>query len=105
MPRPRSGSSATGGATPSPVNVGYNLLSGVNAPTAGTVQNSFFYNSEELDQSFYAQEQALLFHQRLTVTGGVTAERSTNDGDINRFYYYPHYSAVVPPARHAKLLR
>lgn len=77
-----------------PVNVGYNLLSGVNAPTAGTVQNSFFYNSEELDQSFYAQEQALLFSQRLTVTGGVTAERSTNDGNINRFYYYPHYSAA-----------
>ncbi len=77
-----------------PVNVGYNLLSGVNAPSAGTVQNSFFYNTKELDQSFYAQEQALLFNQRLTVTGGVTAERSTNDGNINRFYYYPHYSAA-----------
>ncbi len=77
-----------------PVGVGYNLLSGVGAPTAGTVEQQFFYNTRELDQSFYAQEQALLFNQRLTVSAGVTAERSTNDGNINRFYYYPHYSAA-----------
>ena len=32
---------------------------------------------------------------------GVTAERSTNDGDINKFYYYPRYSASyrVPTVR------
>ncbi len=76
-----------------PVSIGYNLLAGVNAPTVGTVQNNFFYNSKQLDQSFYGQEQLLLFDSRLSMTGGVAAERSTNDGNINKFYYYPHYSA------------
>ena len=27
------------------------------------------------------------------MTGGITAERSTLDGDIGRFYYYPRYNA------------
>ena len=74
--------------------MGYNLLAGVNAPTVGTTQLNYFYRTAQLDQSFYAQRAvALLLNQRLTVNGGVTAERSTNDGDINKFYYYPHYSA------------
>ena len=76
-----------------PVTVGYNLIAGVNAPTVGTVQNNFFYRTEQLDQSMYAQEQVITLATRLTVTAGVTAERSTNDGDINTFYYYPRYSA------------
>jgi len=76
-----------------PITVGFNLLSGVNAPTVGTVQNNFFNRTAQRDQSFYVQEQLITLNGHLTVTGGVTAERSTNDGDINKFYYYPHYSA------------
>ncbi len=78
--------------TTNPVTVGYNLLAGVNAPTVGTVQQNFFFHTESLDQSFYGQEQLLLLNNRLTVTGGVTGERSTNDGDITKFYYYPHFA-------------
>ncbi len=76
-----------------PVTVGYNLIAGVNAPTVGTVQDNFFSRTEQLDQSFYVQEQAQSLDSRLTVTVGLTGERSTNNGDINKFYYYPHYSA------------
>jgi TonB-linked SusC/RagA family outer membrane protein len=76
-----------------PVTVGYGLLSGVNSPTVGEVTNSFFYRTGERDQSLYAQEQILTADQRLTVTGGVTAERSTIDADIGKFYAYPRYSA------------
>ncbi len=75
-----------------PVTIGYNLLAGVNAPTVGTVQNNYFYHTEQLDQSLYAQEQIITLDSRLTLTAGVTAERSTNDGDVSKFYYYPHYS-------------
>jgi TonB-dependent starch-binding outer membrane protein SusC len=75
-----------------PVSIGYNLINGVNAPTVGTVQDNFFYRTEELDQSFYGQEQLITLNSRLTLTAGVTAERSTNDGDVAQFYYYPHYS-------------
>src|SRR5262249_44843494 len=53
----------------------------------------------QLDQSFYLQEQLLALDSRLSVTAGVAAERSTNDADINPFYYYPHYSPAsqFPP--------
>jgi TonB-linked SusC/RagA family outer membrane protein len=73
--------------------VAQNLLAGVNAPTAGTVTTVFYNRDEAKDQSLYAQEQLILLDSRLTVTGGVTAERTTNDGDINKFYFYPRYSA------------
>ena len=72
--------------------IGYNLLAGVNAPTVGTVQNNYFYHTEQLDQSLYGQEQIMTLDSHLTLTAGVTAERSTNDGDVSKFYYYPHYS-------------
>jgi len=75
-----------------PVTIGYNLLAGVNAPTVGTVQNNFFFRTEQLDQSFYGQEQIITLNNRLTLTGGVTAERSTNDGAIAKFYAYPHFA-------------
>jgi len=75
-----------------PVTVGYNLLAGVNAPTVGTVQANFFYRSAVLDQSFYGQEQIITLDSRLTLTGGVTAERSTSDGAITKFYAYPHFA-------------
>ncbi len=72
--------------------VSQNLLAGVNTPTAGTVTSVFYNRDATLDQSFYGQEQLLLLNQRLALTGGVTAERTTNDGDINKFYIYPRFS-------------
>ncbi len=73
--------------------VAQNLISGVNSPTAGTVTTVFYNRDAAYDQSLYAQEQVLLLDQRLALGAGVTAERTTNDGDINKFYLYPHYSA------------
>ncbi len=45
--------------------------------------------------SFYAQEQFLTLDQRLALTAGVTAERSTNNGDINKYYAYPKYARRI----------
>ena len=73
--------------------VAQNLLSGVNSPTAGTVTSVFYNRDAAYDQSLYAQEQVLTLDQRLALRAGVTAERTTNDGDIDKFYYYPHFSA------------
>lgn len=78
--------------TTNPVTVGYNLLAGVNDPTVGTVQDNFFYHTEQLDQSIYGQEQVITLDTRLTLTAGITGERSTNDGNITKFYVYPRYS-------------
>jgi TonB-dependent starch-binding outer membrane protein SusC len=76
-----------------PLVAGQDLLSGVNAPTAGSVQSITYSASEQKDQSLYAQEQVLTLDQRLALTAGVTAERSTNDGNTAKFYPFPRYSA------------
>jgi TonB-dependent starch-binding outer membrane protein SusC len=73
--------------------VAQNLLSGVNSPTSGTVTSVFYNRDAAYDQSLYGQEQVLLLNERLALGAGLTAERTTNDGDISKFYMYPHYSA------------
>ena len=87
-----------------PVTVGYNLLSNAQAPTVGTVTESFFTHTATRDQTLYAQEQLITLDSRLSVTAGITAERSTNDADINRFYYYPRYNASYRIPRFASFL-
>jgi len=95
-------------STLNPVTVGQNLLAGVSSPTVGTVQENFLYHTEQYDQSFYGQEQVQLW-SRLTITGGVTAERSTSDGFIDRWYYYPRasgsFQVPVPKAINELKLR
>jgi TonB-dependent starch-binding outer membrane protein SusC len=76
-----------------PVTVGVNLLAGAGVPTVGSVLSNFYNQTEQLDQSLYAQEQVITLNNKLTLTAGITAERSTNDGNINKFYAYPRYSA------------
>ena len=76
-----------------PLEAGQALLSGVNAPTAGAVQTIVYNATQQKDQSLYAQEQVLTLSQRLALTAGVTAERSTNDGNIGKFYPFPRFSA------------
>jgi TonB-dependent starch-binding outer membrane protein SusC len=77
---------------------GQDLLADVNQPTAGAVQTVVNNAYLTYDQMFYAQEQLLMLDQRLALTAGVTAERTTNDGDINKFYPFPKFSGsyVVP---------
>jgi TonB-dependent starch-binding outer membrane protein SusC len=76
-----------------PSTVSQNLIAGAVSPAIGTVQTNFFNESAQHDQSLYAQEQVITLAQRLALTAGVTAERTTNDGDIAKFYAYPRYSA------------
>jgi TonB-linked SusC/RagA family outer membrane protein len=76
-----------------PLEAGQDILAGAVSPTLGSVQTLRDTATEAKDQSLYAQEQILLLQQRLALTAGVTAERTTNDGDIGKFYSYPHFSA------------
>ena len=43
--------------------------------------------------ALYGQEDLLLLDQRLFVSGGVVAQRSTNNADVNKFFYYPKAAA------------
>jgi TonB-linked SusC/RagA family outer membrane protein len=76
-----------------PETVSQNIIAGINNPSIGTVQTNFYNQTAQRDQSLYAQESVLTLEQRLSLTAGVTSERTTNDGDISKFYYYPRYSA------------
>ena len=76
-----------------PLAAGQDILAGAVNPTLGAVQTLTYNATAAKDQSLYAQEQVLTLAQRLALTAGVTAERTTNDGDINKFYPYPRFSA------------
>ncbi len=45
------------------------------------------------DVSFFFQEEFLTLAERLLLTAGVNAERSSNNGDQTKFYGYPKFSA------------
>jgi TonB-dependent starch-binding outer membrane protein SusC len=75
-----------------PVTVGYNLLNGTGAPTAGSVIQNFYNKTAQNDQSVYLQEQLIMLDNKLTLTGGIDGERSTINNDINKFFWYPHFA-------------
>ena len=62
------------------------------APTS-TV-NNFSENIEQYqDQAMYVNEQLLLLDEKLSVSAGVRADRSSANGDRNKYYTFPKYSA------------
>ncbi len=76
-----------------PYVVGQELAPGQNAFVAAAVQSGFYHQTATRDLSYYGQEQLLALDQRLSFTAGVTAERTTNNGEINKFFYYPKFAA------------
>jgi TonB-linked SusC/RagA family outer membrane protein len=48
---------------------------------------------ETRDQSHYINEQFLGLGERLSIAAGVRADRGSNNGDREKFYAYPKYSA------------
>ena len=49
---------------------------------------------EQEDFGFFAQEE-FNFQDKLIATVGITGDKSTNNGDINEFFYYPKGSLAV----------
>ena len=45
-----------------------------------------------INSGVYGQEQLQLLDSRLTLTGGINAERSTNNGNVNAYYPFPKAS-------------
>lgn len=43
--------------------------------------------------AWYAQEDLLLFDQRLFLSGGILGQKSTNNADVNKLFYYPKVAA------------
>jgi TonB-linked SusC/RagA family outer membrane protein len=76
-----------------PYSVGQQLPPGIAQVTAAVVQHNFDTTVVSRTFDFYVQEQFMTLDQRLTLSGGITAERSTDNGDINTYYPYPKFSA------------
>ena len=67
-------------STLNPVTVSKNLLTGVNTPTVGTVQQNFLFRTAQYDQSWYGQEQLGVLRlaaqsDRRHLTGGAVDQR------------------------------
>lgn len=68
-------------------------------PTSGVSQGAQQTTIEDArqefrDQSYYINEQALFLDEALSVAAGVRADRSSANGDVEKFYAFPKFSAA-----------
>ena len=60
-----------------------------NIDQASVIQSPFEFNSKERTLAFYGQEEVLTLSERLNLTAGFRAERSSANGDANKYFLYP----------------
>lgn len=70
-----------------------NLLAGQQNVNLGTAVNVFENRQKVRTLSWVAQEELLLFNERLYVSGGILGQKSTNNADVNKLFYYPKAAA------------
>jgi TonB-linked SusC/RagA family outer membrane protein len=69
-----------------------NLLGGLQVVTAGTVRDVDESRLEVNDFGLFAQTE-MLWNERLLLTVGARADRSSNNGDTKKFFVFPKFSA------------
>jgi TonB-linked SusC/RagA family outer membrane protein len=69
------------------------LLSGQENPDQATSVTPFQDDRLVRDLGFYGQEELLLMNRRLLLTAGLRADRTSNNGRTNRFFFYPKAAA------------
>ena len=74
-------------------NTGRGIFPGVT--NVSTATQIFATESQDLvkSSSLFGQEEFLTLSERLFLTAGVTAERTSNNGDAHKYYAYPKFSA------------
>jgi TonB-linked SusC/RagA family outer membrane protein len=78
------------------------LVPGVGIVNQGTIQ-TFQQKALIRDEAIYGQEEVVAFNERLLVSVGFHADRSSADGDQNHFFFYPKAGAsyrFVAPLPH-----
>jgi TonB-linked SusC/RagA family outer membrane protein len=73
--------------------LGANLIGGLQVVTAGTQLGVDAQHTYVKDQGFFGQEEVLMLNEKLLLTAGLRADRSSNDGDPSKMFYYPKASA------------
>ena len=66
-----------------------NLVGGQLDVQSGTVTSVQQYRERIRDLGFFAQEELLLLNERLLLTAGIRADKSSNNSDAKQLYYYP----------------
>ncbi len=74
-------------------NVTQDLLPGQQNVDRGASGSVFENRQRTRTQALFGQEELLLLNERLFVSGGVLAQKSTNNVDVNKFFYYPKAAA------------
>ncbi|HEY2850341.1 MAG TPA: hypothetical protein VGI97_10715, partial [Gemmatimonadaceae bacterium] len=75
------------------LNQGKDLPLGITDVQFGLNQSLTEAQSLIHDFSYYLQEEALLLHERLLLTAAINEERSSVNGDDQKFYSYPKFAA------------
>src|SRR5439155_408750 len=70
-----------------------NLLAGQQNVDLGTAVNVTENRQRVRTLAMFAQEELLLLDQRLFVSGGILGQKSTNNADVNKLFYYPKVAA------------
>ncbi len=74
--------------------VGRDILTGLqNVDKAANITNLTQNETPVRDVGVNLQEEVLAMSQRLLVTGGVRADRSSRNGDVHKFFLYPKFAA------------
>ena len=69
------------------------LLSGQDNPDQATSVSVLQDDRPVKDFGIYGQEEILLLDRRLLLTAGLRADRSSSNGDTDKFYFYPKAAA------------
>lgn len=73
--------------------VSSNLVAGQGNVNAGTSVTVFQRRERAKDYGFYAQTELLTMAERLFLTAGLRADRSSNNGDVDKYFFYPKAAA------------
>ncbi|MSR05715.1 MAG: SusC/RagA family TonB-linked outer membrane protein [Gemmatimonadetes bacterium] len=74
-------------------NVAQNLLGGLANINSGSVSLSQENRTYTKDQGVFVQEEVLTLREHLLLTAGLRADRSSNNGDPTKYFYYPKAAA------------
>ena len=72
--------------------VSRNLVGGLGIVGAGTNVRVLEQRSRVEDFGLFAQEEFLTLSERLLLTAGITADRSSANSDTEKYFYYPKFS-------------
>ena len=73
--------------------IGRNLLTGQQSPQQAASQSVLSNLQPVRDLGIFAQEEVLLAGQRLLLTAGIRADRSSSNGDPGKYFFYPKLAA------------